>query len=114
MSDELATMDATAQAELVRSGQATPAELVEAAIERVEAMNGELNAIIHPLFDRAREQASGELPDGPFRGVPMLHKDLGAHFAGEPYHEGSSIFATSGGRSRETAGWPNGGGTPAS
>jgi amidase len=88
MSDELATMDATAQADLVRSGQATPAELVQAAIERVEAMNGELNAVVHPLFDRAREQASGELPDGPFRGVPMLHKDLGAHFAGEPYHEG--------------------------
>jgi amidase len=88
MAPELATMDATAQAELVRSGEATPAELVEAAIERIEGMNGELNAVIHPLFDRAREQASGDLPDGPFRGVPMLHKDLGAHFAGEPYHEG--------------------------
>jgi aspartyl-tRNA(Asn)/glutamyl-tRNA(Gln) amidotransferase subunit A len=88
MTDELATMDATAQAELVRSGEASPSELVDAAIERIEALNGELNAVIHPLFDRAREEASGELPDGPFRGVPMLHKDLGAHFAGEPYHEG--------------------------
>jgi amidase len=88
MSDELATMDATAQAQLVRDGEASPAELVEAAIERIEALNGELNAVIHPLFESAREQASGELPDGPFRGVPMLHKDLGAHFAGEPYHEG--------------------------
>jgi amidase len=88
MTDDLATMDATAQAELVRSGEASPSELVDAAIERIEALNGELNAVIHPLFDRAREEASGELPDGPFRGVPMLHKDLGAHFAGEPYHEG--------------------------
>ncbi len=88
MSDELATMDATAQAELVRSRQASPTELVDAAIERIEALNGELNAVIHPLFDRARAAAGGEVPDGPFRGVPMLHKDLGAHFAGEPYHEG--------------------------
>ncbi|MGH2992553.1 MAG: amidase [Solirubrobacterales bacterium] len=88
MSDEPATMDATAQAELVRSGKASPAELVDAAIGRVEALNGELNAVIHPLFDRARAQAAGDVPDGPFRGVPMLHKDLGAHYAGEPYHEG--------------------------
>jgi amidase len=88
MTDDLATMDATAQAELVRSGEASPSELVDAAIERIEALNGELNAVIHPLFDRAREEASGELPDGPFPGVPMLHKDLGAHFADEPYHEG--------------------------
>jgi amidase len=88
MTDELTRMDATAQAELVRGGEASPAELVDAAIERVEALNGELNAVIHPLFDRAREEASGQLADGPFRGVPMLHKDLGAHFGGEPYNEG--------------------------
>ena len=88
MTDELASMDATAQAELVRGGEATPTELVDAAIGRIEALNGELNAVIHRLFDRAREEAAGELADGPFRGVPMLHKDLGAHFAGEPYHEG--------------------------
>jgi amidase len=88
MSDELATMDATAQAELVRSGEVSPAELVDAAIDRIEALNGELNAVIHPLFDRARAEAEGEVPEGPFRGVPMVHKDLGAHFAGEPYHEG--------------------------
>jgi amidase len=88
MSDEWATMDATAQAELVRSGQASPAELIDAAIERIQALNGELNAVIHPLFERAHEEASAELPEGPFRGVPMLHKDLGAHWAGEPYNEG--------------------------
>ena len=88
MSDELATMDATGQAELVRSGEATHADLVDAAIARIEAMNDELNAVIHPLFERARDEASADVPDGPFRGVPMLHKDLGAHYAGEPYHEG--------------------------
>jgi Asp-tRNA(Asn)/Glu-tRNA(Gln) amidotransferase A subunit family amidase len=48
MSDELARLDATAQADLVRSGEASPAELAEAAIARVEATNPEVNAVIHP------------------------------------------------------------------
>ena len=81
---ELTEMDATAQAELVRDGEASPAELVEAAIERAERVNPELNAIIHSFYDEAREQAAGELPDGPFRGVPFLLKDLGAGLAGQP------------------------------
>jgi amidase len=88
MNDDLARMDATGQAELVRSGEASPTELVGAAIERIETLNGELNAVIHPLFDKAREAAAGELPDGPFRGVPFLLKDLVAHSAGDPFHEG--------------------------
>jgi len=81
-------MDATAQAALVRSGEASPAELVEAAIERIEALNPGLNAVIHPLFEKGRDAAKGELPDGPFRGVPFLLKDLIAHSAGDPFHEG--------------------------
>ncbi len=88
MSDELARVDATAQAELVREGEASPPELVEAAIERIEAVNDELNAVIHPLFDKAREAAAGELPAGPFKGVPFLLKDLGAAFGGDPLHVG--------------------------
>jgi amidase len=86
--DELASLDATAQAELVRSGQASPLELVEAAIDRVEKLNVELNAVIHPLFEKAREAATADLPDGPFRGVPILIKDLGPTTAGDPYHAG--------------------------
>jgi amidase len=86
--DELAHLDATAQAELVRAGEATPAELVEAAVERIEASNDELNAVIHPLFEEGLEAARGDLPDGPFRGVPFLLKDLGAAFAGQPLHLG--------------------------
>ena len=71
MSADLARLDATAQAELVRTGEAGPLELADAAIERVEALNPELNAVIHPLFEQAREAASGDLPDGPFRGRPV-------------------------------------------
>jgi amidase len=87
--DDLARLDATAQAELVRAGQLSPLDLVEAAIERVEKLNAELNAVIHPLFDKARAQAaSPDLADGPFRGVPMVIKDLGPRTAGDPYHAG--------------------------
>ena len=85
---DLAKLDATAQAELVRTGEASPEELVEAAIERVEELNPQLNAVIHELFEEGREAARGDLPDGPFRGVPFLLKDLGAAFAGQPVHLG--------------------------
>ena len=87
--DEFARLDATAQAELVRSGEVTPLELVEAAIARIERLNPRLNAVIHPLFDKARGQAADPaLPDGPFRGVPFLVKDAVCHTAGDPYHLG--------------------------
>jgi amidase len=88
LTGKLAALDATAQAEVVRSGEATPVELVEAAIARIEARNDELNAVIHPLFDGAREAAAGSLPDGPFRGVPIVLKDLMAHSAEDPFNEG--------------------------
>ncbi len=95
-------LDATAQAELVRSGEATPLELVDAAIERVERVNPQLNAVIHPLFESARERASGPLPDGPFRGVPVLFKDLGCAVEGDPYHEGLGIAKRLGFRATHT------------
>ena len=93
MSDTLATLDATAQAELVRSGEAEPAELVEAAIARIERLDADLNSVIHPLFDKARAVArSDELGDGPFRGVPFLVKDAVCHTAGDPYHLGMRLL----------------------
>lgn len=89
---DLANLDATAQAELVSTGEAQPIELVDAAIARIEALNDELNAVIHPLFDRARAAASGTLPDGPFRGVPIVVKDLDGTLAGVPYHGGNKLL----------------------
>jgi amidase len=82
-------MDATDLAELVRSGEASPAELIQTAIERIEALNGELNAVIHPLFEKA---LATEPADGPFRGVPFLLKDLACHSAGDPFHEGMGFL----------------------
>src|SRR5687767_15480961 len=92
MSDDIAFLDATAQAELVRTGEVTPVELVDAAIARIEKLNGELNAVITPLFEKAREAAMAPIPDGPFRGVPFLLKDLGAHSAGDPMYEGMAVL----------------------
>jgi amidase len=91
MSDDVAWLDATGQAELVRRGEVSPAELVDGAIARIEKLNPELNAVIHPLFERARGEAAGPSGDGPFRGVPFLLKDLGAELAGTPFCEGSAF-----------------------
>jgi amidase len=77
MKDEFARLDATAQALLVRRGEVTPLELVDAAIARVERLNPALNAVIAEQFESAREVARNPLPEGPFRGVPFLLKDLG-------------------------------------
>jgi len=95
-------LDATAQAELVRRGDASPLELVDTAIERVERINPQLNAVIHPLFDSARDRARATLPDGPFRGVPVLFKDLGCAVEGDPYHEGLGIAKRLGFRATHT------------
>ena len=92
MADELAGMDATAQAELVRQKKISPRELVDVAIARIERLNPRLNAVIHPLFDKARALASAPLPDGPFRGVPFLLKDLDAASVGDPMHCGMKFL----------------------
>jgi amidase len=93
MSDELAWLDATAQAELVRARKASPRELVDAAIERCGRVNPRLNAVIAPLFEKARAQAgSPELGEGPFRGVPFLLKDLTLQTRGDPYRAGAHFL----------------------
>ncbi|MBA2443624.1 MAG: amidase [Rubrobacter sp.] len=87
---ETAFLDATGQAALVRSGEASAAELVEAAIERAESLNPALNAVVLHLYDEARAVAE-EVPGGPFAGVPFLLKDLQAAYAGVPTTSGSGF-----------------------
>lgn len=89
---EYANHDALGLADLVRRREVSPEELVEASIERIEALNPRLNAIIHPMYDQARRAAAGRLPDGPFRGVPYVVKDLVSLVAGEPYRCGSRFL----------------------
>ncbi|CAM9906910.1 unnamed protein product, partial [Phaeothamnion confervicola] len=89
LADDTQWLDATDQAELVRSGQVSPIELLEAAIERIERIDPALNAVVIRWFDHAREIATSDLPDGPFRGVPFLLKDLWAHFEGQTLTNGN-------------------------
>ena len=58
--DEIAFLDATAQAELVRNKEITPSELVQAAIERIERLNPSLNAVITPMYDQARKSCRSD------------------------------------------------------
>jgi amidase len=94
--DEITWLDATAQAELVRSGSVTSGELIEAALTRIASLNPQLNAVIHDRGERALAE-SYHAPEGPFHGVPLLLKDAVAHSAGDPYHFGM--------RALQQAGW---------
>src|SRR5581483_10281614 len=81
---ELAWLDATAQAELVRRGEISPVDLAEAAIARIQLVNPEINAVVRPLVDDGRA-AAGSLPGG----APFLLKDLLAAYAGAELSAGS-------------------------
>jgi len=89
---EYSDFDGLGLAELVRRKDVTPAELVEAAIERIGRHNGKLNAVVFEGFDDARRTAATALPDGPFPGVPFLVKDLFCPVAGWPMTNGSRWF----------------------
>lgn len=84
--------DGLGLAELVRTGQVTPLELVEAAIARIEQLNPQLNAVVYKLYDQARRAAQKPLPAGPFQGVPFLLKDLLSALAGVPMSSGSRFL----------------------
>ncbi len=88
-----ASYDGLGLADLVKKGEVTPLELVDAAIERAEKHNPALNAIVHKAYDEARAAAKGKLPDGPFKGVPFLIKDLGTKVKGWPRTSGSRFVA---------------------
>jgi Asp-tRNA(Asn)/Glu-tRNA(Gln) amidotransferase A subunit family amidase len=90
---EYEQFDGLGLAELVRRRETTPEELLDAAIERVEARNASVNAVVAPLYEYAREAIKEALPDGPFRGVPFLLKDLTSYLAGFPTKRGSRFFA---------------------
>lgn len=97
MRDELIEYDAIALGELIRKGEVKPKELVEITIARIERLNPRLNAVVHKMYDQARETAErwssgrevGEQVRAVFGGVPFLLKDLIAEYKGSPFHEGS-------------------------
>lgn len=90
LAEQTRWMDATDQARLVATGEVTAGELLEAAIERIEQANPALNAVVIEWFEHARDIAAHpDLPDGPFRGVPFLLKDLYTSFAGQTLSNGN-------------------------
>ena len=79
-------------AALVHRAEATPRELVTAALERAERVNGHLNAIVRLEPERALKGADAVHPAAPLAGVPILLKDLLAEWAGVPLTEGSAYL----------------------
>jgi len=89
---EYSEYDGLGLAGLVRRGEVSAPELVEAAIERIERRNDALNAVVFKAYDEARTAAGGDLPDGPFRGVPFLVKDHDVAVGGWPTTHGSRFL----------------------
>jgi len=92
---EYASHDGLGLAGLVARREVSPVELVEAAIAGIERHNGTLNAVVYKAYDEARRTAAGALPEGPFKGVPFLIKDLARRVVGWPCSMGS-VFADTG------------------
>ena len=84
--------DAVGLAQLVRSGEVTPEQLLDEAIARVEQRDSAFNAVVNKLYDYARDAIRAGLPEGPLRGVPFLLKDLHALCSGAVTSNGSRFF----------------------
>lgn len=89
---DLARLDGIAAAALIAKGEITAAEVLEAAIARIERLNPRLNAVVHAHFDLAREQVAAGLPPGPLSGVPMLLKNTGFEVQGMLLSSGSDLL----------------------
>jgi amidase len=76
---EYARLDATALADLIRSGEVSRAEVLQAAHDRIAACNPSINAVVE-LYGVPVEDSEAQ---GPFAGVPFLLKDIGAGIAGK-------------------------------
>jgi Asp-tRNA(Asn)/Glu-tRNA(Gln) amidotransferase A subunit family amidase len=84
--------DAAGLGELIATRKVKVEEVLEAAIERIETHNPKINAVIHKMYDAARQQMQAGLPSGPLAGVPYLLKDLTILCKGQPTSNGSNLF----------------------
>ena len=89
---EYAQFDGLGLAELVSRGEVTPFELVAEAMARIDRLNPALNAVVYHTPGRARARAKGRLPDGPFKGVPFLMKDILGFETGTPTRQASRFI----------------------
>src|SRR4051812_45420570 len=83
--------DAMALAELIRRGELSAQEVLEAAIARAAQINPSINAIVTPMYELARARAASPL-SGPLAGVPFLLKDLDQHYEGVPTSAGNKAL----------------------
>ncbi len=90
---EYDSCDGLGLAALIRAGEVSAAEVLDAAIARADARNPAINAVVMELHDHARDAIAAGLPEGPFTGVPFLLKDLGSSLAGARTARGSRFFA---------------------
>ena len=90
--EDYQAQDAVGLAALVASGQVSAAEVLDAALARMEAVNPRLNAVILSLADQARAEAKTGGQTGPLAGVPWLIKDIGAQLKGTPTTAGSRLL----------------------
>ncbi|PPR19727.1 MAG: 6-aminohexanoate-cyclic-dimer hydrolase [Alphaproteobacteria bacterium MarineAlpha10_Bin2] len=86
-----AEYDGLGLAELVRNGDVTARELLEDAYAAIDAINPELNGVVSRIPDLAEAEIAAGLPDGPFKGVPFLVKELGIQMKGSPSRCGSKL-----------------------
>jgi amidase len=89
---EYDTLDALALADLIRRGELSAAEVLAAARARIAARNPALNAVVQDMGEAAEAAVAAGLPDGPFRGVPYVVKDLYTFCAGARCGNGSRLF----------------------
>lgn len=92
LAKDMKWLDGIAQAELIHKREISPQELVEAAIECIERINPQINAVITTMYDQAMDVANGEISPGTFAGVPFLLKDLQAAYAGVRMTSGSNYL----------------------
>ena len=89
---EYGSYDGLGLAELIRRKEVKSKELVELALRAIKQVNPEINAVIGHIIEQSDQVNEAELPDGPFKGVPFLIKDLVVHAAGIPSDSGSRLF----------------------
>lgn len=89
---ELWRLSAVETVALLKKGEVAPAELIDAAAARIEAVDGTVNALPIRCFERARGLAESARGKAPLYGLPVAIKDS-MDVAGVRSTQGSPIFA---------------------
>ena len=92
-SQEYRARDAVGLAELVRSGEVTAREVLEAAIAEIERLDPALNAVVMRNYEKARDDAEAVDRKAPLAGVPFPAKDVNVHVSGFPTTYACRFFA---------------------